>query len=193
MRHEHIDPNTLEPNQHHVRSVHDPPDERLVASVDNVGIVNVLIGTESGGKITLVDGVRRAKAAVELGMDAVPVLVRDLEPEEIISQSMFLNSSPGTAWNKTVVSADREETLDELAAMRDESRDVIERDLGLLSEADRIERALDAVPGVGEIAAERLANRWTLEELQEENVLLTSIDGIGEKTANAIHRHLTAD
>lgn len=183
-------PSTLEPSPCHVRSSHEEPEDQLVASVEGVGLINVPIGREESGEIRLIDGVRRAKAAAKAGVESIPVLVRDLDDAEARAQSITLNSDPDTANNKTVTNGDRENALQRLEGVSGDSRGELEREMGLLSEADRIERALEPVPGVGRSAAEKLAERWTLEELREGNVLLQSVDGIGDKTANAIHRHL---
>lgn len=183
-------PSNLEPSSCHVRSSHEEPEDQLVASVEGVGLINVPIGREEDGEIRLIDGVRRAKAAVKAGVESVPVLVRDLDDAEARAQSITLNSDPDTANNKTVADGDRENSLQRLESVSGDSREEIEQEMGLLSEADRIERTLEPVPGVGRSAAEKLAERWTLEDLREGNVILQSVDGIGEKTANAIHRHL---
>jgi ParB/RepB/Spo0J family partition protein len=183
-------PSTLEPSQCHVRSTHEEPGDQLVSSVEGVGLINVPIGREEDGEIRLIDGVRRAKAAAEAGADSIPVLVRDLDDAEARAQSITLNSDSGTANNKNTSDGDREKALQRLETVSGATREEIERKVGLLSEADRIERALEPVPGVGRSAAEKLAERWALEDLREGNVLLQSVDGIGEKKANAIHRHL---
>lgn len=183
-------PSELEPSSCHVRRNHPEPEDQLVASVEGVGIINVPIGRKENGEVRLIDGVRRAKAAAEAGVESISVLVRDLDDAEARAQSITLNSDTGTANNKSVTDNDRENALQGLEEMSGDSREEIEQEMGLLSEADRIERALEPVPGVGRSAAEKLAEYWTLDELKEENVYLQSIDGIGEKTANAIHRHL---
>lgn len=185
-----IAPDELPPSDCHVRRTHEPPDDQLIASVETVGVIHPPIGREEDGIIRLIDGVRRAKAAAEANIEQIPVLVRDLNDTEARAQSMTLNSDPGTANNKRVTDEDRERALEEAAAAKGKTVHEVEREIGLLSEADRIERALESTHGIGRSIAEKLADRWTLDELRKENVRLQSVPGIGEQTAVTIHQAL---
>lgn len=195
-----IDPTDTRPSETHVRSSHEPPGEQLVQSISNVGVITPPIGRHEDGELRLIDGVRRSRAAAEAGLESIPVLVRDLDDTEARCQSIALND-PTAGVRKQVVDADRDRSLDRLADLSGASRELAEERIGLLSDADLIERELEQVPGVGRATAERIADHYSHEELIEEpdgyedglwsaSESLTSIDGIGEQTARAIRREL---
>lgn len=186
-----VNPSIVKPSPHHVRRTHSQPKDDFVRSVKNVGIINAPIGTIKEDSIHLIDGVRRAKAAEIVGVDQIPILVeKDLSKSEAISKSITLNSRSGTANNKTVTSSDRSKAINRLEDMTGVSEDVWKQHIGLISEADRIEAALEPVFGVGPETARTIAKEYSLEELKNGNPRLQAIDGIGKKTAKAIHRHL---
>lgn len=197
---ERIEPSELSPSEVHVRGGHDPPDEQLVQSVANVGIINPPIGRWEDGEVRLVDGVRRARAAEQTDVESIPVVVRDLDDAEARCQSLTLNDSTAGV-RKTVVDEDRDQSLNRLADLSGERRESVEKEIGLLSDADLIERELEHVPGVGRATAERIADHYSHEDLTETpdgygndvwtpTTPLTDIDGIGEQTARAIRREL---
>lgn len=198
---ERIAPAELAPSGNHVRGSHEPPGAQLVQSISGVGIVNPPIGRVEDGEVRLIDGVRRARAAEKAGVEAIPVVVRELDDVEARCQSLALNDREAGV-RKTVHDADRERSLDRLADLSESSRESAEKEIGLLSDADLIERELAQVPGVGRATAERIADHISHEELVEppdgyedgvwatRSTPLTSIEGIGEQTARAIRREL---
>lgn len=198
---ERIAPSELTPSETHVRGTHDPPGEQLVQSISNIGIINPPIGRREDGKVRLIDGVRRTRAAEQAGVETIPVVVRGLDDAEARCQSLTLNDSEAGV-RKAVHDADRDQSLDRLADLSGERRESAEKEIGLLSDADLIERELAHVPGVGRATVERIADHYSHEELVEPpdgygdgvwetpTTPLTSIEGIGEQTARAIRREL---
>lgn len=195
LRIEKVSPGELEPSPVHVRSSHDPPRDRMVRSVETVGIINAPIGRYEDGNLRLIDGVERAKAANEVDIGEISVIVRDLDDIEARIQSSTLNPEVGTANNKTVTDYDRDAALDALADLTDKDRDKLEYDLGLLSEADRFVQEFETESGVGRKTADALVDAdLTVEDVRsDESVSLQQISGIGKKKAQAIRRAVRAD
>lgn len=197
---ERCDPAELGPSRAHVRQEHTDPGDQLVESVSNVGIVTPPIGRVEDSKVRLIDGVRRAKAAAEAGIETIPVVVRDLDDTEAKCQSLTLNDAEAGI-EKEVLEEDREKSLGRLQDRTGLDREGIEGEIGMLSNAERIARELADVPGVGRKTAERIAEHYDYEDLVEEpdgyesgcwapDTPLSAIDGVGEQTAGAIRRHL---
>jgi ParB-like chromosome segregation protein Spo0J len=197
---ERCDPADLGPSRAHVRGEHSDPGDQLVESVANVGIITPPIARIEDSEVRLIDGVRRAKAAAEAGIEEIPVVVRDLDDIDAKCQSLTLNDAEaGVA--KEVIEEDREKSLGRLEQRTGSDREEIEADIGMLSNAERIARELSDVPGVGRKTAERIAEHYDYEDLVEApdgyesgcwapDTPLSVIDGVGEQTAGAIRRHL---
>lgn len=185
---ERASPDDLEPSRAHVRQTHEPPGDGFVSNIDSVGIINAVHGRYENGELRLYDGVRRAKAAAELGIEEIPVIVREISYAEALELSNTLNPEIDSANNKSVTEGDRDAALDQAAHLSDKDRDELERDLGLLSEADRFMREFESEPGVGSGTAETLADAGvTVDDIRgDDPVPLQQISGIGETTANAV-------
>lgn len=193
----HADPATLGPSEQHVRSEHEEPGAGFIQNVENNGIVVPPIGRVEGDELRLIDGVRRAKAAEAAGIGDIPVLIRDLDDTEAKMQSLTLNDS-SVGVEKQVADVDRDASLSKVQEHTGEERIETERRLGMLSDADLIEREMEPIPGVGRKTAEKIAEEHTYQELKDEAaaggeiraypIILKKIDGVGEKTARAIWR-----
>lgn len=193
----HANPATLEPSEQHVRSEHEKPGAGFIQNVENNGIVVPPIGRVEGDELRLIDGVRRAKAADAAGIGEIPVLIRDLDDTEAKIQSLTLNDSTAGV-EKQVADVDRDASLSKVQEYTGEERIETERRLGMLSDADLIEREMEPIPGVGRKTAEKIAEEHTYQELKDEAnaageiraypIILKNIDGVGEKTARAIWR-----
>lgn len=185
---ESVAPSTLKPSPQHVKSSHEKPGEPFVTSVENNGIVVPLQGREEDNDLRLLDGVRRARAAVAAGLETIPVLVRDCNDAAATAISLKLNSPAGVP--KSVTDADREASVTELAARTGRSESEVRLELGLWSTADHIEHALGNVDGVGRAVAESLADQFdSLEAVREASRReLAVAQGVGSVTARAI-RH----
>lgn len=192
---EHVDPASLGPSDVHVRSSHNPPGDQLVTNVGRVGIIHPPIGRVEDGDIRLLDGVRRAKAAAASDIEEIPVIVRDLDDADARAQSITLNSDSGTANNKRVTDNDRGSALDRAADAADKPREELERDVGLLSDADHLARKLDSVTGVGRGTAERIAEAdISVDDLRGDGyVALEEIPGIGSGKAEAVRDAICDD
>lgn len=189
---EHIHPSDLEASNQHAVPERDP-DDQLTASVENVGVVEPPIGRPENGDVRLLDGVRRAKAAAAAGIETLPVLVRDMDDADALALSIQKNCAGFDT--KSVADSDRDRSLARIADATDSSVGEVEADLGMLTEAERIQRACEDVPGVGPSTAESLADiGLTLEDFRDARpVRLAEADGVGETTAWAIWQHFDRD
>ena len=83
----------LHPFRNHPFQVKD--DEAMQALCDSIkeyGVLSPLLARPAGEGYEIVSGHRRCTAALKLGMEKLPVLVRDMTDDEA-------NSSCGTPWN----------------------------------------------------------------------------------------------
>lgn len=73
-----VDPTLITPSEHNPRLIFDATDlARLRESIAEVGILVPLTVYEVDDEIHLIDGERRLRCALELGLDEVPVLIVD--------------------------------------------------------------------------------------------------------------------
>jgi hypothetical protein len=200
-----LDPSTLEPSDQHIRG-RTVVDDAFVRSVENVGVVQPLICRWEGDddELRVVDGMRRATAAVRAGATRIPCLIYDLDDAEAAEVSFTLNGVD--AWTTAVSERDEE------AAMRaylggprrpykpyerdDELLDA-KYDLGLASDTDLMLHRVGGADGVGRGTASALAQTFghpkniedaTVETLQQAR-------GVGPTMAQTLREHLddTAD
>lgn len=172
-------PENLSPSDVHVREEHASPKEALIQSIEKTGLINVLIGVKERGTVRLIDGVQRAKASREAGLDAVPVWVKDLSRAEARIESLLLNSESGTATNIPVVVEDRDASLDKISDETGKPTEDIEYEMALTTETERIESVLGSVDGIGQTLIQRIAEEYTLDELTADPSRIETIDGVG--------------
>lgn len=81
------------PNQNQPRKLFDKTTiDELAASIEEKGILQPLIVREmGGGKYELVAGERRYRAAKLLHLKTVPVIVKDIDPQEILELALIEN------------------------------------------------------------------------------------------------------
>ncbi len=80
-----IDPNPDQPRQ----AMGDLAE--LMASIAEKGIIEPLVVRQRGGRFQIVAGERRYQAAVQVGLDQVPVVIRDVDDQEIIELALIEN------------------------------------------------------------------------------------------------------
>ena len=88
-----VDPNTLVPNPDNPRRTQVPlaMDDQLVASIKAVGIVQPPRVKEADGRLVIIVGNRRAKAAITAGLAEIDVLVCDADEAADAMRSMSEN------------------------------------------------------------------------------------------------------
>jgi ParB family chromosome partitioning protein len=80
-----IDPNPDQPRQ----AMGDLSE--LIASVAEKGIIEPLIVRQRAGRFQIVAGERRYQAAVQVGLTGVPVVIRDVDDQEVIELALIEN------------------------------------------------------------------------------------------------------
>lgn len=80
----------LDPNPHQPRQVMGDLSE-LMASVAEKGIVEPIVVRQRGARFQIVAGERRYQAAVQVGLTDVPVVIREVDDDEIIEIALIEN------------------------------------------------------------------------------------------------------
>ncbi|MBN1956330.1 MAG: ParB/RepB/Spo0J family partition protein [Anaerolineae bacterium] len=82
-----IRPNPRQPRS----SIRDQDLVELAASIEAHGVIQPLVVTREGGDYVLVTGERRWRAARLAGLDAVPVVVKDVAPQQMLELALVEN------------------------------------------------------------------------------------------------------
>jgi ParB family chromosome partitioning protein len=80
-----IDPNPDQPRQ----AMGDLTE--LIASISEKGIIEPLIVRQRSGRFQLIAGERRYQAAVQAGLTEIPVVIRDVDDQEVIELALIEN------------------------------------------------------------------------------------------------------
>jgi len=87
-----VDVDSIVPNPRQPRQAIDPQAlEDLAASIREQGLVQPLVVTEVEGGYQLLVGERRWRASKLAGLDAVPVVVRDVTPQQMLELALVEN------------------------------------------------------------------------------------------------------
>ena len=81
---------TIDPNPNQPRQVMGDLSE-LMASIAEKGIIEPIIVRQRGTRFQIVAGERRYQAAVQVGLREVPVVIRDVDDDEIIEIALIEN------------------------------------------------------------------------------------------------------
>lgn len=150
-------PTELKPHPQNPRIHPDSAIEKLAQTIDGIGFVNPIITTEDG---IILAGHSRQKAALQLGLESVPVLRTDLKGPEALAYLVADNkTSELSGWD--------------LTGLKD-----------ILSELDTGEFDVSALTAFGEDEIEDLMTQFYVEdpepepEPEEEGPQLGKTDGI---------------
>jgi ParB family chromosome partitioning protein len=101
---EHVDPNPDQPRQ----AMGDLSE--LKASIAEKGIIEPLIVRQRGARYQIIAGERRYQAASQLGMRELPVVIRDVDDNEVIEVALIENLQ-----RKDLTAFEEAEAMDQLA------------------------------------------------------------------------------
>lgn len=89
----HVDPNLVQPNPHQPRKNFDPQTiKSLTESIKEHGLLQpILVRPGKDGGYQLVAGERRWRAARELGLNSIPVIVKDMGNKQSLSVALVEN------------------------------------------------------------------------------------------------------
>jgi len=80
----------IDPNPHQPRQLMGDLSE-LIASIAEKGIIEPIIVRQRGGRFQIVAGERRYQAAVQVGLRDVPIVIREVDDDEIIEIALIEN------------------------------------------------------------------------------------------------------
>ena len=80
----------LDPNPNQPRQVMGDLSE-LMASIAEKGIIEPIVVRQRGGRFQIVAGERRYQAAVQVGLRVVPIVIREVDDDEIIEIALIEN------------------------------------------------------------------------------------------------------
>ena len=82
----------IDPNPHQPRALVDPEElTELAASIREHGLIQPVIATRSGGRYQLIAGERRWRAALQAGLQSIPVIVKEATPMERLELALVEN------------------------------------------------------------------------------------------------------
>lgn len=87
-----LDPHALEPNPHQPRTDFDEEAlEELASSIANDGIIEPIIVRKNDERYEIVSGERRVRAAIMAGLEAVPVICREISDNDMLRLGLIEN------------------------------------------------------------------------------------------------------
>ncbi len=144
-----VPPASISPNPHQPRSPITEEDlSELVASIEEHGIIQPLVVTETVDGYQLIAGERRWRAARLAGLSKVPILVREVAPSKVLELALVENLQrsdlnpveEATAFQQ--LSEEFELTQKQIAQRVGKSRAAVANKLRLLAAAEPVRDAL---------------------------------------------------
>ena len=130
----------LDPNPDQPRQVMGDLSE-LMASISEKGIIEPLIVRQRRGRFQIVAGERRYQAAVQIGIQEVPVVIRDVDDGELIEIALIENIQ-----RKDLTPFEEAEALQSLADRFSYTHEELARRLGKSRTSITESLALNAIP-----------------------------------------------
>ena len=130
----------LDPNPDQPRQVIGDLSE-LMASISEKGIIEPLIVRQRRGRFQIVAGERRYQAAVQIGIQEVPVVIRDVDDGELIEIALIENIQ-----RKDLTPFEEAEALQSLADRFSYTHEELARRLGKSRTSITESLALNAIP-----------------------------------------------
>lgn len=130
----------IDPNPNQPRQVMGDLSE-LMASVSEKGILEPIIVRQRGARFQIVAGERRYQAAVQLGLNEVPVVIRDVDDNEVIELALIENLQ-----RKDLTPFEEAEALHALAEQQGFTHEVLAKRLGKSRTAITESLALNQMP-----------------------------------------------
>ena len=131
----------IDPNPHQPRQVMGDLSE-LIASIGEKGILEPLVVRPYGGRFQIVAGERRYQAAIQVGLQNLPVVVREVDDAEVIELALIENLQ-----RKDLTPFEEAEALEGLAEGCGYTHEDLARRLGKSRTSVTESLALMAMPG----------------------------------------------
>lgn len=149
----------LDPNPHQPRQVMGDLSE-LMASVSEKGVIEPLVVRQRGARYQIIAGERRYHAAVQVGLRELPVVVREVDDNEVMEIALVENLQ-----RKDLTAFEEAEALHQLARRCSYSHEEIARKLGKSRTAITESLSLSAMP-------EEVRNLCRLADISAKSTLL---------------------
>ena len=166
----------LDPNPNQPRQVMGDLSE-LMASIAEKGIIEPLIVRQRGRRFQIVAGERRYQAAVQVGLREVPVVIRDINDDEVIEIALIENLQ-----RKDLTAFEESEALHGLATRCNYTHEDMARRLGKSRTSITESLALNNMP-------EEVKNLCRLADISSKSLLLQIVrQGDPEKMVALIEK-----
>ena len=149
----------IEPNPNQPRQVMGDLSE-LMASIAEKGIIEPLIVRQRGDHFQIIAGERRYQASVQVGLRELPVVIRDVDDNEIIEVALVENIQ-----RKDLTAFEEAEALHSLATRSAYTHEALARKLGKSRTSITESLALNAMP-------EDVKNLCRLADISSKSLLL---------------------
>ncbi len=149
----------LDPNPDQPRQVMGDLSE-LMASIAEKGIIEPLIVRQQRGRFQIIAGERRYQAAVQVGIQEVPVIIRDVDEGELIEIALIENIQ-----RKDLTPFEEAEALHSLAERFDYTHEQLARKLGKSRTSITESLTLNAMP-------EQVKRLCRLADISSKSILL---------------------
>ena len=149
----------IDPNPNQPRQVMGDLSE-LMASIAEKGIIEPIIVRQRAGRFQIVAGERRYQAAVQVGLREIPIVIREVDDNEIIEIALVENIQ-----RKDLTAFEEAEALHSLATRSAYTHEALARKLGKSRTAITESLALNAMP-------EDVKNLCRLADISSKSLLL---------------------
>ena len=149
-----LDPNPNQPRQHMGDL------SELMASIAEKGIIEPIIVRQRGGRFQIVAGERRYQAAVQVGLREIPIVIREVDDNEIIEIALIENIQ-----RKDLTPFEEAEALHSLATRCNYTHEDMARRLGKSRTAITESLSLNNIP-------EEVKNLCRLADIHSKSLLL---------------------
>jgi ParB family chromosome partitioning protein len=149
----------IEPNPNQPRQVMGDLSE-LMASIAEKGIIEPLIVRQRGDRFQIIAGERRYQASVQVGLRELPVVIRDVDDNEIIEVALVENIQ-----RKDLTAFEEAEALHSLSSRSAYTHEALARKLGKSRTSITESLALNAMP-------EDVKNLCRLADITSKSLLL---------------------
>jgi ParB family chromosome partitioning protein len=149
----------IDPNPNQPRQVMGDLSE-LMASVAEKGVIEPLIVRSRGDRFQIIAGERRYQAAVQVGLRELPVVIRDVDDNEVIELALVENIQ-----RKDLTAFEEAEALSHLAQKSAYTHEALARKLGKSRTSITESLALNGMP-------EEIKNLCRLADISSKSLLL---------------------
>ena len=149
----------IDPNPNQPRQVMGDLSE-LMASVAEKGVIEPLIVRTRGDRFQIIAGERRYQAAVQVGLRELPVVIRDVDDNEVIELALVENIQ-----RKDLTAFEEAEALSHLAQKSSYTHEALARKLGKSRTSITESLALNVMP-------EEIKNLCRLADISSKSLLL---------------------